>query len=150
VLLAVAVGVAAVLLSLPHAGPILVAVSAVYMLYLAWRIATAPPLAMRDTHATAPGMFGGFLLAVANPKAFLAIAAVFAGTSVVRTSSGLDALVKVVVLAVMIVVIHLAWLAVGASLSRALSHARWSRVINIALSLALVGTAALALLGGRD
>jgi threonine/homoserine/homoserine lactone efflux protein len=105
---------------------------------------------MRDTHATAPGMFGGFLLAVANPKAFLAIAAVFAGTSVVRTSSGLDALVKVVVLAVMIVVIHLAWLAVGASLSRALSHARWSRVINIALSLALVGTAALALLGGRD
>ena len=42
VLLAVAAGVVAVLLSVPHGALVLTVVSAVYILYLAFRIATAP------------------------------------------------------------------------------------------------------------
>ena len=80
VLLAVATGVASILLSAPQLAPVLLAASAAYILYLAYRIATAPPLS-RDSSAAAPSFAGAFLLAVANPKAYLAIAAVFAGST---------------------------------------------------------------------
>jgi threonine/homoserine/homoserine lactone efflux protein len=44
VLLAVAAGVVAALLTIPHAEPVLMTASAIYILWLAWRIANAPPL----------------------------------------------------------------------------------------------------------
>jgi len=53
VLFAVAAGVVSMLLSVPRLAPVLVAVSAVYMAYLAFKIATAPPLARQDGEARA-------------------------------------------------------------------------------------------------
>src|ERR1022692_2451727 len=44
VLLAVSIGVVALVLAIPHGARVLGAVSAVYILYLACKIATAPPL----------------------------------------------------------------------------------------------------------
>ena len=43
--------VVSMLLSVPRLAPVLVAVSAVYMAYLAFKIATAPPLARQDAGA---------------------------------------------------------------------------------------------------
>ena len=74
------------------------------------------------TEVVAPAFAGGFLLAVANPKAYLAIAAVFAGTSIVGENSALDAAVKIALLGVMIVIIHMCWLLAGASLSHVLQQ----------------------------
>jgi threonine/homoserine/homoserine lactone efflux protein len=145
VLVAVAIGVVAVLLSMPHGAPALIAISALYILYLAFRIATAPPLAAGREQVAVPAFAGGFLLAVANPKAYLAIAAVFAGTTLIGGSRVLDATVKTALLSVMIVVIHLSWLAAGASLSRFLQNPTSSRIVNVALAAMLVATAALAL-----
>ena len=54
VLFAVAVGVVTLLLSIPHGAPVLVAVSAAYILYLAFRIATAPPLARQRDRGRRP------------------------------------------------------------------------------------------------
>src|SRR4051812_30664667 len=73
VLVAVASGLFTVLLSVPHAAPVLVAGSALYMLYLAWQIATAPPLGDKQASPAAPSLSAGFLLAIANPKAYVAI-----------------------------------------------------------------------------
>ena len=144
VLLAVALGVVALLLSIPAGARVLGAVSAAYMLYLAFKIATAPPLAGGSNPTAAPAFAGGFLLAIANPKAYLAIAAVFAGSTVVAGDRGLDTIVKCTVLGVMIVLIHLGWLLAGASLSRLLHDPLASRLINIALALLLVLTTLLA------
>jgi threonine/homoserine/homoserine lactone efflux protein len=145
VLLAVAIGIVSILLSIPHGAPALIALSAVYILYLAFKIATAPPLAAEREQAAAPAFAGGFLLAVANPKAYLAIAAVFAGTTLISGSRVLDAAAKTALLSAMIVVIHLSWLAAGASLSRFLQNPTSSRIVNVALAAMLVATAALAL-----
>jgi threonine/homoserine/homoserine lactone efflux protein len=124
-----------------------VAVSAAYILYLAFRIATAPPLARQRDEAAAPAFAGGFLLAVANPKAYLAIGAVFAGISITGESGALDAVVKIALLGVMIVIIHMCWLLAGASLSRVLQDATSARIVNVALAVGLVVTTAIALLG---
>lgn len=146
VLALVAVGLVAVVLSVPHGASALVVVSAVYIFYLAVRIATAPPLGQvpdpATTPAASPAVAGGFLLAVANPKAYLAIAAVFQGTRLFGAGHyALDALSKTAVLAVMIVAIHLGWLAAGASLSRLLRDPRSARIVNLALAAILAATA---------
>jgi threonine/homoserine/homoserine lactone efflux protein len=146
VLLAVATGVVALLMSIPGLGSALTLGSAVYILYLAARIATAPPLSARDADARAPSFAAGFLLAIANPKAWFAIAAVFTGSMLVETSREFDALLKTAVLTVMIVIIHLFWMLGGASLTGFLGDPLRSRIANILFGLILVGTTVLALI----
>jgi threonine/homoserine/homoserine lactone efflux protein len=143
VLLAVATGITAALLAVPGMRPVLLAVSAVYILWLAWHIATAPPLAARGEVA-APAMSGGLLLGVANPKAWVAIAAVFASVRVAGGSVA-DAGAKTLVLTVVIVVINAVWLLAGASLAPLLTHPRRARIVNVVLALALVAATAAAL-----
>jgi threonine/homoserine/homoserine lactone efflux protein len=144
VLLAVAAGLVALVMAVPHGALVLGILSAAYILILAWKIANAPPLGGRDEAAQAPGIAGGFGLAIANPKAYLAIAAIFAGTTVIAGDSGLDAAVKIALLSVMIVLIHLAWLLAGVSLSRWLRDPVAARIINLAMAIALVTVTAAA------
>ena len=142
VLLAVATGITAALLAVPAVRPVLIAAGAGYIVWLAYHIATAPPLAARSEGAAAPGLAGGALLGVANPKAWVAIAAVFASARLAG-GAAIDAAVKTAVLTVMIVVINSTWLAAGASLAPLLCDPRRARWINGALAAVLVGAAAL-------
>ena len=145
VLVAVATGLTATLLAVPALRPVLIAISAAYILWLAYHIASAPPLAEQRETSEAPSLGGATLLAVANPKAWVAIAAVFASARLADTAT-VDAAAKSVVLGLMIVVIMVAWLLAGASLASVLRDPRRARIVNIALAAALVVTTALAVL----
>lgn len=145
VLIAIATGITAALLALPSLRAVLLAVSAAYILWLAWHIATAPPLAEGRAGARAPTLAGGVVLGVANPKAWVAIAAVFASTRLAADPLA-DAALKVALLAGMIVLINAAWLLAGASLAPILREPRRSRAVNVILAIALVGATALAVL----
>jgi threonine/homoserine/homoserine lactone efflux protein len=144
VLVAVATGITAALLTVPALGAVLLGVSAAYLLWLAYRVATAPPLAER-TAAAAPTLGGGALLGVANPKAWVAIAAVFAGSDLADAATA-DALAKLVVLSGMIVVINATWLVAGGSLAPLLRDPVRARVVNGVLAVALVAATGLAVL----
>jgi threonine/homoserine/homoserine lactone efflux protein len=143
VLLAVATGITAALLAVPAIGSILIVISAAYILWLAYHVATAPPLAAQGATSEAPSLAGGTLLGVANPKAWVAIAAVFASAHV-TSSPATDAAAKVAVLTAMIVVINPTWLVAGASLAPLLRDPRRSRIVNVTLAVALVVATALA------
>jgi threonine/homoserine/homoserine lactone efflux protein len=121
------------------------AASAAYMIFLAWRIATAPPLARHGMQTPAPSFAGGFLLGVANPKSYVAIGAVFAGSTLTTGDPTLDAALKTAVLAVMIVVIHAGWLLDGTAFSRVLYDPVTSRIVNVAFAAALLAKIVLAL-----
>ena len=142
VLLVVASGVTAIFAALPGMAPLLAVASAAYILYLAYRIATAPPLAARESGMARPTFTGGFLLAVANPKAYVAIAAVFAGAASGAADLGIGA--RLLVLALMIVAIHVLWLLAGAAFARFLRRPLASRIINLVFAATLVLTTALA------
>jgi threonine/homoserine/homoserine lactone efflux protein len=144
VLLAVATGVTAALLAVPPLRIALVAVSVAYILRLAYRVATAPPLA-DGAGRPAPTFAGGTLLGVANPKAWVAIAAVFV-SSRLAASATVDAGAKIVVLTAMIALINATWLVAGASFAPWLREPRRARVINASLAVALVAATALAVL----
>ncbi len=144
VLLVVAAGIVGVLASMPGLATVLAILSAAYILYLAFKIATAPPLAERGSTATKPNFLGGFMLAVANPKAYVAIAAVFAGASSQADALGVSA--KLLVLSAMIVAIHAAWLLAGTVFARFLRNPVVSRIINLVFAATLVLTTAWAAL----
>ncbi|UDL88163.1 LysE family translocator [Mesorhizobium sp. PAMC28654] len=145
VLLAVATGLMAMLVSVPTLTPVLAVASAAYILYLAFKIATAPPLAANPDQAARPTFLAGFLLAIANPKAYVAIAAVFAGASSASGAGELGVGFKLAVLALMIVAIHAIWLLAGAAFARLLRQPVASRIINLVFAATLVLTTALAL-----
>lgn len=144
VLLAVAVGVTGALLATPALRPVLIAAAVAYILYLAYHIATAPPLGAGPDVAAAPSATGGLLLGIANPKAWVAIGAVFVS---VRVASGavLDAGIKTGALTAMIVFINASWLAAGASLAPVLRDPARARRANAILAAALVISTAAAL-----
>ena len=146
VLLAVAAGITAALLALPGVGTALLLVSAAYILWLAYRIATAPPLTDPTEASVAPTLVGGALLGVANPKAWVAIAAVFTGSTLAEDAAA-DAAAKITVLTAMVVLIHVAWLCAGASLAPLLKKPRLSRALNVLLAAALVAATARTIVG---
>lgn len=137
VLIAVATGVTAALLAIASLAPVLITVSGLYILWLAYHIATAPPLSASDGTATSPSFTGGLLLGVANPKAWVAIAAVFASVRITEAPT-VDALAKTLVLTGMITLIHLAWLLIGAAIAPLLRDPRRARVVNMGMAAALV------------
>jgi len=144
VLIAVAGGITAALLAIPAIATVLLAISVAYILWLAYHIATAPPLSS-NVATRAPSLAGGAFLGVANPKAWVAIAAVFASAHLAGRAAT-DALAKVAVLTLMIVVINSTWLVAGTSLAPLLRDPRRSRVVNASLAAALIGATALAVL----
>jgi threonine/homoserine/homoserine lactone efflux protein len=145
VLAGVAAGVTGALLAVPTARPVLIAVAVGYILYLAFHIATAPPLGADSDDAAAPSLAGGLLLGVANPKAWVAIAAVFVSVRL-ASAAAVDAGLKTCVLVVMIVIINTSWLAAGASLAPILRDPVRSRRANLALAAALILSTGAALL----
>lgn len=159
VLLLVATGIATALLAHPIAGQVLTVIAAIYILYLAWKIATAP---IRPAHGaaskspettpeatpktTGPDFRGGVMLAIANPKAFAAIGAVYAAHTIAPHSLWLDNTLKIAALALVIVLVNSLWLIFGAGFARLLSDPRFGRLINILFAVLLVASLAMALL----
>jgi threonine/homoserine/homoserine lactone efflux protein len=143
VLVAVATGITAALLAVPVLRSVLVVSSVAYILWLAYHIATASPPS--DRPVAAPSFAGGVLLGVANPKAWVAIAAVFSSARLASTTTA-DAAAKVAVLSLVVVLIMAVWLLAGACFAAPLRDPFRARVVNLTLAAALVAATALAIL----
>ena len=145
VLVAVATGITAALLAVPAIGTVLIWISVAYVLWLAYHIATAPPLSKLTGASNAFSFKGGAILGIANPKAWVAIAAVFASVHLADVPTN-DAAAKIVVLTVMIIAICATWLVAGRSIAPLLRDPRRARLVNATLAVGLVGATALAVL----
>jgi threonine/homoserine/homoserine lactone efflux protein len=140
-----AAGVVSVLLALPGATPIVAILAAAYFVYLAYRIATAPPLAAPSEQHRPPAFTGGVFLSLVNPKGYAAMAALFSGFVLVRDRVALDAAAKMAVLLAIITAVNIAWLVAGAALTRFFHNPRTNRIINLAFAVLLVASVALTL-----
>ena len=145
VLVAVATGITAALMAVHAIGSVLIWISGAYILWLAYHIATAPPLSKLTGASNAFSFMGGAILGIANPKAWVAIAAVFASVHLADTPTN-DAAAKIVVLTVMIIAICATWLVAGRSIAPLLRDPRRARLVNAALAVGLVGATALTVL----
>jgi threonine/homoserine/homoserine lactone efflux protein len=143
---AVAAGLAGLLLALPGVAPLLLGFAVAYFLYLAFRIATAPPLAASGAARRPPAFLGGLFLSLVNPKGWAAMAALFSGFVLAPGRPLLDAAAKTLLLLTIIAAVNLAWLAAGTALAGRMRDPRASRAVNLAFALLLLAALALALL----
>jgi threonine/homoserine/homoserine lactone efflux protein len=140
-----AAGVIGVLLSVPGAKPMVIAAAAAYFAYLAYRIATAPPLTEGGRAGRRPSFAGGVFLSLVNPKGYAAMAALFSGFVLVRERLALDAALKATILLALMIAVDLAWLCAGAALTRLFREPRTNRAINVTFAVLLVASVAVAL-----
>jgi threonine/homoserine/homoserine lactone efflux protein len=137
-------GVVSVLTARPVVSPILIGLAAAYMLFLAYRIASAPPIGETATKGRAPGFGGGLLLGVTNPKGYAVFATLFSGFVVVPGDVTADAIFKGLVLFALLTVIDVSWLIAGNALRHLFHDPQTSRRINLAFAALLLASVALA------
>ena len=146
VMAAVAAGLVGLLMAVPGVTSVVTVLAAAYFLYLAWRIAMAPPLGDDHTQRRAPTFVAGLALSLVNPKGYAAMAALYSGFVLVPDRMGADVAAKMAVLTLIIVAVNVAWLLAGAGLTRFFRDPRSNRLINIAFAVLLVASVVLAFL----
>lgn len=153
-LLAVAAGAGGLLLHHPVVMTVMRWVGVAYLLYLAWRIATARPRAPVDTPAEEPSKGRPMSFAQAalfqwiNPKAWLvALSAAATLTSVARHPSLGRALLLACLFLAVTLPITAFWTSVGLGAARVFTTGRALRRFNIAMAALLVASVASVLAG---
>ncbi|GAB2179175.1 LysE family translocator [Dongia sp. agr-C8] len=139
----VASGVVAMLLAVPGIAPVATVAALLYFVYLAWKIATAPPLADGATERRVPSIADGLLQSFVNPKGYAAMLALFASHTLIADRLLADAVLKIAVAFAIIVLVNAVWLVVGAGLARFFRSPRANRIINIGFAVLLLASAAL-------
>ncbi|HVI89260.1 MAG TPA: LysE family translocator [Dongiaceae bacterium] len=142
----IATGLAGLVLAVPGVAPVVTIAAALYFIYLAGRIATAPPLAAKSDGQHRPGFVAGLLLSLVNPKGYAAMAALFSGFVLIRARLDWDVLLKIAVLTAIIVAVNLVWLGMGALLTRYFRDPRTSRIINLSFAVLLILSVAVAVI----
>ncbi len=138
-------GLVAFLLAVPGATPVVTVAAAIYFVWLAWRIATAPPLGDEAGQRQPPSLAGGLALSLVNPKGYAAMAALFSGFVLLSGRVALDAALKIAVLTVVITAVNVAWLMSGALMTRWFRDPRSNRIINVIFALLLLASVPLAI-----
>ena len=146
VILLVAAGMIGLLASLPGTAPVLAALGALYILYLAWKVATAPPIGTVETDRAPPPLIGAYAMAIANPKAWAAFVALFSGFPLIPSDQLAGTAVKAAILCCLPPLINLTWMVAGTGLARLVHDPRIGRGVNWALAAMLVAAVAAAFL----
>jgi threonine/homoserine/homoserine lactone efflux protein len=138
IMVVTASGLAALLLALPGVREAAIAAGLAYILWLAWRIATAPPRSAEQAPPRRPSFLGGLVMQLANPKAYAAVAALFAGFALDPDDPLADALWKSLALLGPILFATTLWVHLGALLARLVTRPKTQRWINGSFALLLV------------
>jgi threonine/homoserine/homoserine lactone efflux protein len=145
VLALTATGVIGLVMAQPGLGLAVTILAALYMLYLAYRIATAPPLRDQAPGTAAPGFGQGMFLGLGNPKAYAAMAALTSGFTLQPGAPWSDALLKMALVGATVILVNIGWSLLGVGLTSRLRNPRTARAINIFFALLLVASVALTL-----
>jgi threonine/homoserine/homoserine lactone efflux protein len=139
---------AAGLLSVLAAFPVLLKaasiVAVLYLVYLAWKMGTAPVAAAGNAGISTSSV-GGLFLGLTNPKAYLAFASLMASTTLIGGGASADAALKWAIIVGVILVVDMAWVLLGALLHRATLPARIERAMNIVFAASILAAALRAL-----
>lgn len=139
VLALTATGLGAVILGIPGVAPVITGVALAYFLYLAYRIATAPPIgSLAQADGPAPRWHQGIAVSLTNPKAYAAMGALLSGPSLNDASAMADMLSKTLVTLIIVFVVNLAWLSFGAALTLFVNTPGRARALNLGFALLLL------------
>ena len=139
-------GLLSLLLAVPLAARVMALASAGYLIYLAYQIATAPVGSALPSAQARSSLMSGFVLGIANPKAYIAFASLLASQTLVERDHQVDVLLKWFLCVIVAIVVDLVWLYVGVSLQRATLRPLTERILNSALAATILLAAIFTLL----
>ena len=134
----VALGVLALVAAIPGAEPVLTVLGGMYILYLAWKIWNAAPLRRSEQAGALPSVVGVYAVALANPKAYAAMAALFSGFPLIEGDALSNGVVKVALLISLAKCINLSWMILGAALAGVFEQNSSARLLNRTFAVLLV------------
>ncbi|SED51147.1 Threonine/homoserine/homoserine lactone efflux protein [Rhizobiales bacterium GAS191] len=117
-----------------------------YLIYLAFKIATAPVGTQTEGHASgfAATASGGFLLGVMNPKAYVAFISLMASYPIVRSNPTLDLAIKWLVCVAVMIAVDIIWLWLGVVIRKANPTPKVESLLNAAMGGTILITALVA------
>ena len=145
VALIVVSGLAAIILANDWARYVLLILSAVYLFYLAVRIACAGRRIAFISTSTKPGLRAGLLLQLINPKAYAVNLTWFSGFVLLPQSLWLETLLKFLIINLIWIPIHLLWLMAGNSVNQLDLSPQTHFIINAGMATAMLVVVALAI-----
>jgi len=145
VALAVVSGLAAILFSIPWLRTVLLLASSAYLLYMAAKIAFSGSKIAFIRADVPPGFMGGLMLQGINPKAYVVHTTLFSGFAFMPENLTAEILIKFVIMNIVWIPIHLAWLWAGVALNRLDLPAGKQRLINYFMAFAMLAVVAIAL-----
>ncbi len=145
VCLAVITGVATVVLASPVIRTVLLILSAMYLLYLASKVAFSGSRIAFIKADRAPGIKDALLLQALNPKAYVVNTTMIAGFPLGFQSYASEIVVKLLIMNAIWVPLHFLWLWFGVALRRLDLAPQTQRRINYAMAAAMVIVVVMAL-----
>lgn len=136
-------GLLSAVTAVPVLAQLLSWLAALYLVWLAWKIASSPVGDATPDRRVTSTFFSGAVLGLSNPKAYPAFASLFAMPAIVPASHVEDALVKWFATVLVIVFVDLVWLGLGVRLRQFNLSPRRERALNISLGLLVLATVAL-------
>lgn len=118
--------------------------AALYLVYLAYKIATMPVGSDGSRNRTPSSPAAGLFLGLSNPKAYVAFLSLFASHAVIAGNQQADSALKWVLCVVVMMVVDIGWLLIGVALKRVKMRAPAERAVNICLALMILAATGLA------
>ena len=138
VMIAVALGLTAVVFSVPELRIVLLGASVAWFLYLAAKIALAGAKIGFIEAEKAPGLVNGIGLQLVNPKAYSVNNLLIAGYPFWPDSLFIEIVLKILFMNAVWIPVHLVWLGAGVSVRRMELAPRTQRFINYGMAASLV------------
>ncbi|GGD08954.1 hypothetical protein GCM10011342_17250 [Aquisalinus flavus] len=132
-----AFGFAALIAAVPAAAVLLLALSLCYVLYIAWGIASAPPIERSQLQAAGkrrPRPVDGFIINIVNPKVYAAFATLYASFVPAQLEGRTGIAAAGLAGFAIALVMNNVWMLAGEGLARLFSSPRQNRILRLVLA----------------
>lgn len=145
VILATTAGLAALFSTFPDLKTLCQIIGALYIAYIAYKIATAPTAQLQH-NLNAPGFFDGFILNLINPKAYAAFIAIYSQFLLPYNDITISYLFTGLTCFAVASVVDSIWLAFGGLLKPVFAQPKQARTIRIVFALLMLLAVAFSLI----
>lgn len=133
-----AAGAAALLAARPGLRFVLQIAAAMWIFFIAWRIAKGTPADENSLNSVTPGFRDGLVLNLLNPKAYASIFALLSQFLLPFGSQALATFATGALVFLTGLVVDVAWLAIGRSLAAAFGTPRAARLLRLSFAVMIV------------
>lgn len=138
VVLASGAGLVALLAAYPSVTRLVTIGATIYLVYLAYSIATSPIAANQPRRSESFSPYSGLLLGLTNPKAYLAMSSLLASPLQLASAKEADIELKMALCMAVILSVDLIWLWCGVTLGRAKLAPTAERIVNISMGVTIL------------